>query len=481
MMLRGAQAVGRSLQNLSVRSVTLAGAGAGLAFGAYHYHSTLPRFHAKEEFDDLYHEPIFDNPFLPPTSDDTPLAVELEALAEAATTPTPGTDGKTPIEPSDDEELPQASSAPENSAEEPTEVEEPTEDPVVIPPPARTADEKAQILELLREILRQEKDILTADQLLILEEKIATKYKKKLKKVKQDMKRQLHDAVQVLEQQAEDYVQELPTVQSLKEQLEAKRAEKIQEMEKEADDTIAACQKQLNEEFESKIQLLEQMTQYEARVTLNELRSALLLEEQRAADKREAFARYLDGRVSQLSQDITEFQKRRVRDNSSRIQDLLILSIGDRLRMNQSYATPLAQLRSVTKQGGQLAEVLDRFPSERPQLSLGQLVESFGEVKKEALWLSFLPTDGRRNLRDRVVANVFSTLTVPLKGKVRGNETEAILARAEYYLHKGNVFQAIQTLQQLQGPPREAIFEWCASSADYLQTQGALSDLQEGL
>ena len=453
-----------------------------MAVATYQANSSFPQFHAQEEFDDLYHEPIFDNPFLPPSSDDSPLNT-VDSLEEPVSEPTytssqrteeEDTQQNTPTEPIDGLNPTQSTDASDPLPE----VVEPSDEPELIP---QVGEEKAQILELLKEILRQEKDILTADQLLLLEEKFAAKYKKKLKKAKKEIKQELHDAEKALEERAREYLEQLPTVESLKEQLEEKRAEKLQEMEAEAEVFIAAHQEQLEQQLQSKLQLVEQMTAYEARVSLNELRAALVQEEERAADKREAFIEYLNGRVSQLSEDASQFQQLQVRNNSSRIQDLLILSIGDRLRMNQSYTTPLNELRSVTKEGGPLAEVLDRFPSEAPQQSLGQLIESFAEMKKEARWLSFLPSDGRRNLRDRVVANVFSSLTVPLKGKAQGNDTEAILARAEYYLHKGNVFQAIQTLQRLQGPPREVIYDWCASSADYLQTQGALRDLQAGL
>ncbi len=75
--------------------------------------------------------------------------------------------------------------------------------------------------------------------------------------------------------------------------------------------------------------------------------------------------------------------------------------------------------------------------------TMANLQERFTRVRKVARQVSLLPEDGG-GLMWHVFARVLSRVLIAPHGLVAGDEPEARLARAQHYLHQGDLLQSVQ-------------------------------------
>ena len=385
-------------------------------------------------------------------------------------------------EPQEDPLQADALPAAEQEAEETifsSETEKGTTEP---PSTATNAEEKAKILQLLQETLLQEKELLSADQLMKLEEKIDTKYRKKLDKASGLLKLQLDEALVSLEKEEAAIVASLPSLPELEAVMVETTVYLIDALEKEAEEIIEAHQEELDRQLGLRLKDAEVLLTLQARDSLNQVSEALLKDQVERLDHLTHFREQMAARLTQMSKLVEATGATHTRASKQQLHNLYLLRLSDRIRMQEDLTAPLAALRQRTEPGSPLALLLDQLPSSgTTQYSLLQLTSDYERAKSEARRRSFLPANGREEWRDRLVASLFSAITVPLHGKVSGDDTEALIARAEFYLHRGQVSQALKALDRLEGPPREAMKEWCDRADKYQRVHTWQQSLYKGL
>jgi len=96
------------------------------------------------------------------------------------------------------------------------------------------------------------------------------------------------------------------------------------------------------------------------------------------------------------------------------------------------------------------------------------LKERFQLVRKNARRTAFVPKDG--GLWWQLFSQLLAIITVPEKGFVDENryDSEALLARAEFYLEKGELYKAVTEIEQLTGWPAKLAQDWIQAARERL-------------
>jgi len=120
----------------------------------------------------------------------------------------------------------------------------------------------------------------------------------------------------------------------------------------------------------------------------------------------------------------------------------------------------LAQLRSVAETGVPTsADIEARFPD-----LVQQVLDAERAASDESLWQRF--SSSARKL-----------ITIRRTGEISGDDTDAILARMEERINRGELSQAVTQAQDLKGAAAEAASPWLKDAADRVKTNDLLSAL----
>jgi hypothetical protein len=145
----------------------------------------------------------------------------------------------------------------------------------------------------------------------------------------------------------------------------------------------------------------------------------------------------------------------------------------------RAYATELETVRAVTAGNTYpgLADALDGLApaAESGIADLTRLQTTFGEAARTALQAARSAGDG---WVARTVDRLSSVVSIRRTGDVSGDEPDAVLARAEVRLNKGDVAAALAELDGLTGAAAEAMAEWRQRAQNHVAAKTALRDLQ---
>lgn len=85
--------------------------------------------------------------------------------------------------------------------------------------------------------------------------------------------------------------------------------------------------------------------------------------------------------------------------------------------------------------------------------SVGQLQERFKVVKSVSRHASLVPENS--GIVGQMFGSALSYLIIPPGGPIEGNDTDAVLSRAEYALKAGDIDQAVKEMKTLSGLPAQ--------------------------
>ncbi|ORZ18763.1 mitochondrial inner membrane protein-domain-containing protein [Absidia repens] len=106
--------------------------------------------------------------------------------------------------------------------------------------------------------------------------------------------------------------------------------------------------------------------------------------------------------------------------------------------------------------------------------SYTQLVDRFETVATEVRDASLIPEEGS-SMVSHIVSIVLSKLMLPKHGLVPGDDIEARLARAQYYLtHGDDLENATREMNQLKGWPKHLTSDWLDAARRHLEIKQAL-------
>ncbi|ORZ18685.1 mitochondrial inner membrane protein-domain-containing protein [Absidia repens] len=106
--------------------------------------------------------------------------------------------------------------------------------------------------------------------------------------------------------------------------------------------------------------------------------------------------------------------------------------------------------------------------------SYTQLVERFDTVATEVRDASLIPEEGS-SMISHIISIALSKLLFPKHGLVPGDDIEARLARAQYYLtHDDDLESATREMNQLKGWPKHLTSDWLDAARRHLEIKQAL-------
>lgn len=106
--------------------------------------------------------------------------------------------------------------------------------------------------------------------------------------------------------------------------------------------------------------------------------------------------------------------------------------------------------------------------------SFTQLVDRFETVSSEVRDASLIPEEGS-SMISHIISIALSKLLFPKHGLVPGDDIEARLARADYYLtHGDDLESATRELNQLKGWPKHLAADWLDAARRHLEIKQAL-------
>lgn len=151
---------------------------------------------------------------------------------------------------------------------------------------------------------------------------------------------------------------------------------------------------------------------------------------------------------------------------------------------NAPFKNDLETLRQLAKDDPELLASIDQLSpfAESGVLSREQLEKEFKDLASDIVISELRGEDV--NWTDKARERLSNLVKIRREGYVQGEETEAVVARAEYLLDQGNVEGAIAELQSLKGPAATTAQPWlqkaeARSSADELFDMASDKVLQQ--
>lgn len=157
-------------------------------------------------------------------------------------------------------------------------------------------------------------------------------------------------------------------------------------------------------------------------------------------------------------------------------QRAAILALGqlrDAVDAGRPYAAALSTVESVFASADDLAPLRDT--ANTGLVTLSELKARFPDTIEAVLHAR--PEGG--NIWDRTLDRLTSLVTVRRIGNVEGEETDAILARAEVRLNASDLAGAVEELRALDGPAAEAAQSWLQDAAARVEAERTLNALQD--
>ncbi len=155
----------------------------------------------------------------------------------------------------------------------------------------------------------------------------------------------------------------------------------------------------------------------------------------------------------------------------------LVLAVGqlqDAAKRSTPFSEQLAAVQALGADDASL-QVLDAHAAAGAP-TMSDLRARFPAVAAAAVRASRLPEN--EGWIGRTINRLGSIVTVRRTGEVEGDDTEAIVARAEARLGAGDLTAAVAETEKLIGAPGEAVADWLGAARDRLAVNGALESLQ---
>eukprot|EP00050_Salpingoeca_kvevrii_P020405 m.98114 g.98114 ORF g.98114 m.98114 type:complete len:599 (-) comp8852_c0_seq2:2081-3877(-) len=146
-------------------------------------------------------------------------------------------------------------------------------------------------------------------------------------------------------------------------------------------------------------------------------------------------------------------------------------SIGER----SSLRREIDELRALGAEHELVREVLDSIPESAINgvPSLVEIKSRFEDMATAARRVALVPPGG--GIWSHIVSAAVSVLKVPRQGLVEGDDTEAILARAQTFLKLNDLDMATREINQLRGESRRVAQDWLEDARRHLEVFQALT------
>ncbi|OAD73772.1 hypothetical protein PHYBLDRAFT_133554 [Phycomyces blakesleeanus NRRL 1555(-)] len=141
----------------------------------------------------------------------------------------------------------------------------------------------------------------------------------------------------------------------------------------------------------------------------------------------------------------------------------------------QPFDQELAALRNSAKGFQLLSDALEVVPmsvAHEGVEHLEALADRFERVAKEVRHVALVPEDG--GLGSHIISMVISKLLFKKNGLVKGDDVEATLSRAKYYLDRRDLENTARELNQLKGWPKRLASDWIEAARNRLEVEQAL-------
>ncbi|CAM0142817.1 hypothetical protein VKS41_002619 [Umbelopsis sp. WA50703] len=265
--------------------------------------------------------------------------------------------------------------------------------------------------------------------------------------------------------------------------------EKVKAKEAELKEQFSKERALLNETFSSTLttQLTQQQQAQQAELKEALVAQATQLQRQFVNDVKHRVEQERAGRLAKLDQITSRYQalEQHAVSNAEHIDrsrqthkgHIAVRTLRDKLTAphKQPFEAELEAVRRNTANLEIIQAALDTIPRELAQEGVDTIVDladRFQTVAAEVRNVALVPQDG--GLPSHVVSKVFGKLMFKKYGLVEGDDAEARLARAEYYLHEEDLENAARELNQLEGWPKKLATDWIKAARRHLEVKQAL-------
>jgi hypothetical protein len=180
---------------------------------------------------------------------------------------------------------------------------------------------------------------------------------------------------------------------------------------------------------------------------------------------------------------LSEAERGSDRDASSAKSAASVLALANlraAIDSGRPYATELAALRSLAPGIGNFG-ALPAF-AEQGIPTLAELTTSFKTASDAASDAVPAPATEDESFLGSVVQSAKSMVRVRrIDGNTTGGDPDAVLARAGARLKQGDIVEAIQDAESLQGAPRQALASWVDAARARVSAEDTLSRLEASL
>lgn len=186
----------------------------------------------------------------------------------------------------------------------------------------------------------------------------------------------------------------------------------------------------------------------------------------------------LEEQLSQLSEAATQI---RTRAESRTAAAFAMGQLREAVLQSRSYSDELATLRRLEGDDSAIAEPLQKLEVSATEgvPSLAALKRSFPATAREIVQRD--RESRAEGWAEQIWNRASALVTVRPVGERSGDDTEAIVARAERRLEEDKLSATVQELEKLQGPAAEAASDWLARAKNRLQAEQALQDLGQSV
>ena len=159
-----------------------------------------------------------------------------------------------------------------------------------------------------------------------------------------------------------------------------------------------------------------------------------------------------------------------------------LLALEGALTSSKPFSTELAAVRAAaTKEADALAlAVVATIPAGTPAAGVPTFQElraRFAVVRGEARKAAYAP-DQAPTIMGQVIGSALAAVAPAPKGYVAGTGVDETLARAAFFLDRGNLSAAVKEVSGLQGYPRVLVNDWQTAAAARLVVDQAATTLR---
>lgn len=152
-----------------------------------------------------------------------------------------------------------------------------------------------------------------------------------------------------------------------------------------------------------------------------------------------------------------------------------LFSLLDNLEKSRPFQSDLARLRLLSEGDETLQSALGSIPPEVANHGVrtpSELLQQFLDIRSTVRTQALVPEGG--GVAWQLAASALAFVTQPVKGNVSGSDPDAILARAEHYLQRGDVQAAVSELDAFKGLAGRALQAWIASAKTRIEVEQAV-------